>query len=213
MRKLIAAVVVALSTFAYVSAQEWLGIDSRVGGGVYRLESMAGNRDGVCSAALINSTKGYVLTAAHCVPDTDERVSLTVGKLHASVIKINDVLDLAVLEVKGLQGRPIYLRREPVEVGQPIAVIGFAFAAARPKYNFGYVSDPADPSLFDGMFLDAEVIPGQSGGVVVDPSGRLVGTTQAVLYRGVSKLGIAADAKAIALFAGEYFGVTPAAKK
>ncbi len=168
-----------------VSAQ-WLGIDDKVGSGVKRLESSdADGNHGLCSAARFNSARDYVVTAGHCVPTKAEGRSLAVDGRHADLVVANAVIDLAILKVVGLDGRELPIRDEKLRVGLPLAVVGYAFGAKRAKYTFGFLSDDEeDTSVVPGFLSDATAIGGDSGGVVVDQEGRIVGVVQAGVSTG-----------------------------
>jgi S1-C subfamily serine protease len=172
----------AMALAATVSVADWAATFRPLATSVLRMESMddSGNR-GVCSSAVINRPRGFVLTAAHCVP-SGERVSMTVNERDAVLIKRNALLDLAILRVSHMKNETeVSLAPSAPEAGASVAVVGFAFGAPHLKIQVGVVSDPLDQDS-RRMWIDAVMIPGDSGGVVVDSEGRLVGVTSAVLF-------------------------------
>lgn len=212
MRALLTFLFALLASPAF--AQSWIGIDNTVNPSLFRLESaVAGDptAGGICSAGMINPAKFYVLTVAHCVPVVTEGRSITVGNLHAEVIKVNYLLDLAILQVEGLQGKVIYVRETPAEVGEPIAITGFGFGDKRPKWTFGHVSDYGyQPS---NILVDGVTVPGQSGGLAVDAQGRLVGAVQGYIYAGsagqASHLALTSNSDAVRAFAKPFLPEPP----
>lgn len=186
----VAATLATLLLISPVNGQDWSLSLLKIPHIVYQLESKNGDEGGHCSAVVI--ADDVVVTAGHCVPDKPEGRSIVVDEKHADVVKHNTVLDLAVLRVPGLGGKPVLLRRDDITPGLPISVIGFGFAAHRLKYGFGWVADARDNSLRNAgdrlYFSAAGVVPGDSGGAVVDYAGRLCTIVQGVLFAGPSSL-------------------------
>lgn len=178
------ALVLSLCLLGSVSlvAQDWSLQTPHLRKSVFKLESTEGR----CSAVLVND--GIVLTAAHCIPEKVEGRSVAVDEKHAEVVKYNTVLDLALLKVNGLSGTSVALRKEETNPGLPVAVVGFGHAALKLKFGFGWVSDARDDSLRgvgDRLYFSAAgTVPGDSGGALVDLSGRLVGIVQGGLPGG-----------------------------
>jgi hypothetical protein len=140
--------------------------------------------NGTGSGVLV--AEGLVVTNAHVVWPFDVVGVLFPGgdRRTARVIGLDARADLALLEVPG-SGLPPPLRVESVDTlrdGEPLFVIGYPAAL-----------DPApDPTVAQASFLggfdwdfsrvewlavDAPAVGGQSGGALVDASGRLVGVT------------------------------------
>jgi S1-C subfamily serine protease len=190
-----------------VLAQDWSPVVDKAVNSILRLEIASdGQLAGSCSAAILDSQQGFVLTAAHCVPTQVEGRSLTVNNKHAEVEKVDYVLDLAVFQVDGLDGTAIEIGSEDAKVGQPVAIAGYAFGAEHAMFTFGHVADVV--KFPTHLLLDAVVIPGQSGGMVIDSDGRLIGTVQATLFAGPagqsSHLGLSANTKTVRAFAKKY---------
>jgi S1-C subfamily serine protease len=157
---------------AKTHAQDWSPLPDLVRQSIVRLEIVAGDSGGVCSGVIINQEKGYVVTNAHCIPE--QGGSVAVSNKHAELEKWNLVLDIAVLQVRGIKGKSIAIRVPPAPIGTPIAIVGHAFGAPALKYQFGWVSDPLDEGFIFGPLIDARIFPGDSGGAMVDQRGELV---------------------------------------
>jgi S1-C subfamily serine protease len=175
---------VLLHNVSSTYGQDWSPHTAALKKTTFQVES----NDGHCSGVLINAKDGYVVTAGHCVPEKADGRSVAVDAKHADVVRLNTVLDLCVLKVTDLDGTALALRPEKPEPGLPISIVGFGFAATRLKFGFGWVSDVRDDSLRgvgDRLYFSATgVVPGDSGGAVVDLSGRLVSITQGALGAG-----------------------------
>ena len=173
-----------------VASQDWSLHTPQFPHIVYKLESKLDEGLAHCSCVVINDN--IVVTAAHCIPEKVESRSIIVDDKHADVVKYNAVLDLAVLKVVGLGGHAVALRTDDIIPGLPISVIGYGFAAKHLKYGFGWVADARDDSLRavgDRLYFSAAgVVPGDSGGAVVDFAGRLVSIQQGILFAGPSSL-------------------------
>lgn len=182
------------------TSQDWSLQLQNIPKEVYKLEAKSGEDTSHCSSVVINSKDDFVLTAAHCVPPSPDR-SLVVEDKHADVLKVNTILDLAVLHASGLGGKHVEIRKEDVKPGLPIAVIGFGFAAKQQKYGFGWIADARDDSLRgvgDRLYFSASgVVPGDSGGAVVDLNGRLCTIVQGVIFSGPSSIAYGAPPKVI----------------
>src|SRR3990167_8270077 len=167
-----AALILLLGTL--LSGQDWsLHVDP-LRDAVFKLE---GN-DGFCSAILINDKDDVVLTAGHCVPEKVEGRAIAVNEKHAEVLRVNAILDLALLRVPEIGGRELAIRKDDIRPGLPVAVVGHGLAADWLKFGFGWVSDARDRSiraLGDRIYFSTVgVVGGHSGGAVVDTAGRLV---------------------------------------
>ena len=118
-------------------------------------------------------------------------VSITVmddkKKRHQATLVASDLRnDLALLRAKGSFGRAAIFRdNKPVEAGESVTVVGYPLAAilgTDPNVNFGYVTALAglrgDSSWFQ---VTAPIHKGNSGGPVLDQSGRVTGVVTAKL--------------------------------
>src|SRR5262245_19041758 len=120
------------------SGQDWSLQTPQLRQAVYKLESKVADAEvsAHCSAVLINEKEDIVVTAGHCVPEKAEGRSVAVDEKHASVVKHNTVLDLAVLKVEGLHGHALPVRKEDIASGLPVMFVGYGFAAEHVKLGF-----------------------------------------------------------------------------
>jgi WD40 repeat protein len=106
--------------------------------------------------------------------------------------------DLAILEVGPIEGPP-----RPIELGgadkpyetMAVYVLGFPFGNVNLSFGAGAVSSikKGPRGVVTRVRLDGELNPGNSGGPVVDETGRLVGVAQAAML-GLDRIGFAIPA-------------------
>jgi S1-C subfamily serine protease len=135
--------------------------------------------------------KGHILTNAHVVANsTDVRVSFSDHRtVTARVIGKDPDTDLAVLAVstKGPVLRPLELGdSSAVRVGDPTVAIGNPFGLER-TLTTGVVSAlqrritaPSGFSIEDVIQTDAALNPGNSGGPLLDATGRVIGVNSQI---------------------------------
>ncbi len=143
---------------------------------------------------------GLVVTNAHVVAGVRRPYILdTAGRHQATVVVFNPDLDVAVLRASGLAGRPLRLETTEATRGTKAAVLGFpgggafrsdpaavlmtTFATGRNIYNDGRITR----RIYE---LQSRIEPGNSGGPVVAPDGRVLGVVFA-RARGNSGVGYA----------------------
>ena len=172
----------------------------------------ATSRDGPSAATsqgsgVIVGADGTILTNLHIV-DGAERigVQLSDGSLHAAALVGTDPeTDLAVLRVDAGPLPALSLDEGPaLRVGDVVLAIGDPFGVGQTATQ-GIVSATrrrvAGASAWqDFVQIDAAINPGSSGGALIDPLGRLVGVTSAVLQRegGAQGIGFAIPAELLA---------------
>ena len=150
---------------------------------------------------------GTILTNLHIV-DGAERigVQLSDGSLHPGrLVGTDPETDLAVLRVDaGLLPALALDAAPPLRVGDVVLAIGNPFGVGQ-TVTQGIVSATrrrvAGGSAWqDFVQIDAAINPGSSGGALIDPLGRLVGVTTAVLQRdgGAQGIGFAIPAELLA---------------
>jgi serine protease Do len=158
------------------------------------------------------SEDGWVVTNRHVVDekDADYTVVMQDGRsLPAKILTVDPGLDLAVLKVEG-QGFPHLELGDSasVEVGQPVLAIGYALAEFRNSVTKGIVSgvdrrvftgdSPRDEEVIDDAIqTDAAINLGNSGGPLLDLSGKVIGMNTAVSDDGQS-LGFALPSNVLA---------------
>lgn len=192
---------ILLLTVAFIPlpamAQDWSLHTAPLEKSVFRMQS----NEGYCSAVLINEKDNILLTAAHCVPKEVEGRSITVNAKHADVVKVNTVLDLALLKVSGISGTQMGLHSGDIKAGTPVAVVGFGLAARSLKFGFGWISDMRDTSIEaagDSLYFSVVgVVPGDSGGALIGIDGKLVAIVQGGIGSGGHMLGVGAPTEVI----------------
>ncbi len=129
-----------------------------------------------------------VLTNAHIVGDG---VSVVVNGVPAQVVRQDEVADLALLRVPGLDRTALELRRAPPRIGERVFAIGHPFDLQH-SVTVGIVS-AMRPNAEDAASLqtDAALNPGNSGGPIVDDSGAVLGISTSVLQSRGHRTGIA----------------------
>lgn len=144
-----------------------------------------------CDAVVTGSgfayAPGRILTNAHVIAGSDQpsvRIPGDPAAYEASVVAIDSRLDLAVLRVEGLPAPPLAFATRPAETGDSAVVAGFpgggdleAGAAriraridARGEDIYGRSGVVRDVYSFRGT-----VVPGNSGGPLLAPNGRVYG--------------------------------------
>jgi serine protease Do len=153
-----------------------------------RRRSSAGGGSGV-----VITPDGFILTSAHVVAGTGTRVraSFTDGSdLQATVVGTDPLSDLAVLRAESARLEPAELGDAAgLRVGQLVVAIGNPHGYAG-SVTAGVVSalgrslparaGGATRIIDDVIQTDAALNPGNSGGALVDGSGRVVGINTAV---------------------------------
>src|ERR1700733_11875891 len=150
------------------------------------VRSRRGNGGG--SASVITSD-GYLLTSAHVVAETrSAQAAFADGReVTADVIGRDPLSDLAVLRARGDVPAPVAMgRAEDLQVGQLVVAIGNPLGLAG-SVTAGIVSGlgrslptRAGRVVDEVIQTDAALNPGNSGGVLADGRGRMVGVNTAV---------------------------------
>lgn len=151
------------------------------------------------------SDNGYIVTNRHVVVDADAEytVFLNDGKKYtADVVARDPVLDLAVIKIEG-SGFPylVFGDSETLEVGQSVIAIGNALAEFRNTVSVGVVSGLSrsivagngmgqSEALDQLIQTDAAINQGNSGGPLLDLSGKVIGVNVAVAS-GAENIGFA----------------------
>jgi S1-C subfamily serine protease len=157
----------------------------RVHGSVLKIHAKAPS----CERALEGSgfvvAPHRVMTNAHVVAGTDEvQVETADGLLDATVVHYDPETDIAVLAVPSLKASPLEFAGKPAVTGQDGIVLGYPLDGP-------YTASPArvrdrislkGPDIYDSntvtrdvFTVRARVLSGNSGGPLVDTSGRVVG--------------------------------------
>ena len=158
-------------------------------------------------SGVVVGADGTILTNLHIVDGASRiGVQLSDGSLHVGTLVGTDPeTDLAVLRVDAGPLPALALGdAPPLRVGDVVLAIGNPFGVGQ-TVTQGIVSATrrrvAGGSAWqDFVQIDAAINPGSSGGALIDPLGRLVGVTSAVLQRegGAQGIGFAIPAELLA---------------
>jgi S1-C subfamily serine protease len=151
---------------------------------------------------MILTSSGEVLTNNHVVEGAmriDVSIQGQADPVTAKVVGVDPSHDVALLQLQGVSGLPTVTLGQPdgLTVGQNVIAIGNALGkGGAPTVTTGSVSglhrsitagDPAGASsehLTDVIATDAPIVPGDSGGALVDGGGKVVGMITAGGTRG-----------------------------
>jgi S1-C subfamily serine protease len=190
-----------------LNATEWSTVVKPALSQVVRIEVL---KDGdehptICSGVVLNATAGFVLTAAHCISGKAEDISITVNGRHAELARVNRnaKVEAAVLRFSPKKETAMPLAKESPEAGTDIAVLGFSFGVEKLVTQFGRIAQSYNEET-GTIWLDANVIPGCSGGAIINVNGELVGMTSRIYYSGPSSLGAAIPVETLRDFVEQY---------
>ncbi len=151
--------------------------------------------------------EGIIVTCAHCVHGAT-KVNAKIGGRNyaATVIGADFDQDIAILRVAAT-GLPFttFADSSTVRLSDEVRTIGFPLSdllGESIKVTRGEVSGIGGPNGKRGLQIDATVNPGNSGGPLVDNTGRVVGVTSSLLAgAGISEVGFAIPSNDVATFA------------
>ncbi len=160
---------------------------------VASLAVRAGRRSGAGSASVLTAD-GFLLTSAHVVEHADRaQADFADGtSVTADVVGRDPLSDLAVLRARGAVPPPVELGDAAVlQVGQLVVALGNPLGLAG-SVTTGIVSalgrslpTRAGRVIDEVIQTDAALNPGNSGGVLADSRGRMIGVNTAVAGVGV----------------------------
>ena len=147
-------------------------------------------------SGVVVDADGYILTNRHVVYESDTiKVKLSDGRsLEGTIVGVDTLTDLALLKVDARGLIPVeWGNSDKLKVGSFVWAVGSPFGLER-SITFGILSAKhrsAQVGQYHQDFLqtDAAVNPGNSGGPLVDSSGKLVGINTAIMgetYQGIS---------------------------
>lgn len=183
---------------------DWIVTDQALSGIVaLKMASKAGN-EGSCSGIVINADAGYVLTAAHCTEDLE---SLTVNGHDADLVRRNAILDLAVLRTAFKKGKAVAIPLALVapKAGDAVTILGHAFGSPDTIVRRGTLAHPREAQT--GLtWVDATLIPGDSGGALLNAKGELIGVNVAVRWEfgGAAHMAMAVDFETVHDYVEQY---------
>jgi S1-C subfamily serine protease len=161
-----------------------------------------GNQEGNTGSAFCIDKSGLFITNAHVVDEAeggkaDIRIVLEPGlnekrqSLHAKVVRSDDRLDLAIVKIDPVRGlSPLELGRDDnLHETMPVTTFGYPFGRALSFRRNGYpditilqskiTSLKHDEGRLQTVQFDNHLNPGNSGGPVLGPDGKVVGVAQA----------------------------------
>jgi S1-C subfamily serine protease len=163
---------------------------------------MTSERSG--GTGVVIDPEGIILTNEHVVRDAAETwVVLGDGSWHAVArVTVDDRLDLAILRIEASGLRAIAPSVVGEEVGKPVVAIGCTAPDESAYLRPGRITDtaatlqaeldPAGDRKYDELIASSVVlVPGFSGGPLLDAAGRLIGLTVAASNTGGEPRGYA----------------------
>lgn len=194
---------------AVALSADWTPIAEKLSKSVVYLE----NTNGSCTGFLINSdatnkdkeSVDYILTAAHC-----DGPELYADQSVTRVLWKDVKFDVMVLEIRDT-GRPaLVMAKDNPKIGEELASYGFGYGLERPMFRTAHVSDDKTYIPEDGIggpliVIDAQFVPGMSGGPCVNAAGEVV----LIVQRGGGGVGIGAGAEKLRSKIGRFLQRAP----
>jgi V8-like Glu-specific endopeptidase len=185
----VALMLISLATNT-ADAVDWTALVDSIKTSVVRLEKWSPDGDDSCSGTLINKEAGFVLTAAHCVltKSGQEISALTINGRDARVVRYNSILDLAITRMSVKDESQINVAKSMPKAGDQIAILGYGLGSEVLVVQFGYVAATFEPKT-KKMWVNADLLYGDSGGTVVNYKGELVGVPSRIFGTGMAHIG------------------------
>lgn len=207
MRRTVGLVMGILVVASTASAQDYSGVVADLDKSVLRVAIQRGEQHGTCTAPVFDIIDGraYALTAAHCVAsEPNESIDITVDDRSARALLFNRILDLAIITFRP-NGETRTLPLAPITppAGAVAIISGYAFGVEDIVFQFGHVARPRNRETKQ-LWIDGNVIPGNSGGAILDAQGRLIGITSGYFYSGVAHIGGAVAVEQVRDFVDEF---------
>ena len=161
--------------------------------------ALAGSNDDFSSAGsgFLIDDKGHAVTNQHVVAGLTSALDAVLhggARTKATVLGTDEICDLAVVHVEAAPEHFLAIRDEPARLGELCVAIGSPFGAYPESVSMGVVSGIARTirqgdgwrPIDQAIQTDAAVNPGNSGGPLVDVTGRVIGVNQSIDARGQS---------------------------
>lgn len=157
-------------------------------------------REGTGSGAIIDS-RGYILTNHHVIEDARKlEVTLANGKKYAAKLVGSDPdTDIAVVKIEAKKEQLAVIpmgTSSNLKVGQKVIAIGNPFGLSQ-TLTTGVISSigralrASNGSLVEDIIqTDASITPGNSGGPLIDSSGKMIGINTAIFSPTGANVGI-----------------------
>lgn len=190
MRRLVVIAILALSSWAVVSADiGWVKAVRTIDKSLVHISSKAipylekgipvldkeGNLQMVtptCTGFVIDRLRHYVMTAKHCFGEELKIEGKNARPLYA------DEFDIMVLEVPGIDNPAVMPRMGNASKGEEIGALGFAYGLGKSLFRHSWISEPSFPWPGEPgpwFTVDSAFVPGMSGGPVFDQEGFIIG--------------------------------------
>ena len=160
-----------------------------------RLERYNRHMRGALGSGVIMREDGYVLTNHHVIAAGEDIVVAfhDGAEARAAIVGTDPITDLAVVKVDG-NGYPTmeYASADNARVGDVVLAIGNPFGVGQ-AVSQGIISATGrglGEAPYDFLQTDAAVNPGNSGGALVDPVGRLLGINTLLYSRSGGSEGV-----------------------
>lgn len=154
-------------------------------------------RRSVCAGAFVSPT-GDILTARHCVEGATSIDVIAGGREYRVVVRsVSKIHDLALIHIDSFN-TPHFVLAKSLEQGQTIYALG------SPLGITGSLSTGIVAKLNgDVNYIDCGILPGNSGGPVINTQGEMVGVATAcfIVLLGTTHLNIIQSLEAIIGFA------------
>lgn len=150
---------------------------------------------------------GYVVTASHVLPGAgggEAQVYISFdgeNSVPVDVVRGDADVDVGILRSKvTLPIPPVPISPTPTRPGDIIAVIGApegwpnVVTVGRVSATDMTPANPPDPSWTEMMFVDASILEGSSGSMVIDVTGSVVGMVMGVIGKSVQQAGAGQNA-------------------
>ena len=200
-----------------LSGQDWPSVASMLKTSVFRVTMNNAQGSGSCSAVVFDITadgRAHALTAAHCITtEPNQRLDITVNDRTAQAMISNAILDLGIVRYRPTGGTAtVVLADTTPPPGTPVVAAGFAFGVEEIVYQFGHVAQSRNRET-KALWLNMDVIFGDSGGGIFDAKGRLIGITSRIFAQGPAHLGGAVSIEDVRAFVDDYKDRLPQLEK
>jgi serine protease Do len=165
------------------------------------LQIQSGNAREQGSGSGVVLPDNQVITNAHVLRGKQSMVESWEGKrLGGTVLRIDRRRDLALLHVPGLDAPPVVLGdSDQLRVGSPVVAVGnpLGFIGAVSSGIVHAIGPAVELGGLNWIQADIRLAPGNSGGVLADFQGRMIGINTMVLGNG---LALAVPSRAVQRF-------------
>jgi len=155
------------------------------------LKHEQGDPTPVCTTGIINSKKGYWITAKHCMTDGPITQYLIDGKSISLIKTGDDLIDLVILQ-SDAKGKELKISVQSPDFDSGVHMANFMGGVIFPTYLSGKVANPyaTIPAMGPRYFLIMNIVSagGASGSPIVDDTGHLVTVAIVNFYQGAGSI-------------------------